>query len=71
MKVFGNRDEGFRISMSFMHVSKTTFIGQVIKVPKMGDSISEGTVQTFVKSKLFVMYLTLVNTWITLMFDLP
>ena len=27
------------------------FIAQVIKVPKMGDSISEGTVQSFVKSK--------------------
>jgi hypothetical protein len=27
-------------------------LAQVIKVPKMGDSISEGTVQTFVKSKL-------------------
>ena len=27
-------------------------IAQVIKVPKMGDSISEGTVQSLVKSKL-------------------
>ncbi len=27
------------------------YIAQVIKVPKMGDSISEGTVQTFKKSK--------------------
>ena len=26
-------------------------VGQVIKVPKMGDSISEGTIQTFKKSK--------------------
>ena len=26
-------------------------LAQVIKVPKMGDSITEGTVQSFVKSK--------------------
>jgi hypothetical protein len=32
-------------------INLNLIIGKVIKVPKMGDSISEGTVQTFVKSK--------------------
>jgi hypothetical protein len=32
-------------------VTNYVLLAQVIKVPKMGDSISEGTVQSFVKSK--------------------
>lgn len=31
-------------------------VGSVIKVPKMGDSISEGTVQSFVKCKSNTIY---------------
>ena len=35
----------------FNYLSIRIPIDKVIKVPKMGDSISEGTVQSFVKSK--------------------
>jgi hypothetical protein len=42
----------FRNSISFNNVAFRAFASKIVPVPGMGDSISEGVIETFVKRKL-------------------